>query len=40
MLYDSHAQYDDRRFDADRDEIIMQAHSEGVKLINNIASDM
>ena len=40
MLYDSHAHYDDRQFDADRDEIIMKAHSEGVKFINNIASDM
>ena len=40
MLYDSHAHYDDRRFDADRDEIIMKAYCEGVKFINNIASDM
>lgn len=40
MLYDSHAHYDDRQFDYDRDEIIRKAHSQGVGLINNIASDM
>lgn len=40
MLYDSHAHYDARQFDADRDEIIMQAHNQGVSFINNIASDM
>ena len=40
MLYDSHANYDDRQFDADRYEIIMQAHNQGVSFINNIASDI
>lgn len=40
MLYDSHAHYDDRQFDDDRDEIIRKAHSEGVAFINNIASSI
>ncbi|MBE7011813.1 MAG: TatD family deoxyribonuclease [Ruminococcaceae bacterium] len=40
MLYDSHAHYDDSRFDADRDEMIMKAHREGVAFINNIASSI
>lgn len=40
MLYDSHAHYDDRQFDPDRDEVIRAAHESGVEFINNIASDM
>ena len=40
MLYDSHAHYDDRQFDADRTEVITAAHKCGVGYINNIASDI
>lgn len=40
MLYDSHAHYDDRQFDADRCEVIAAAHKDGVEFINNIASDI
>ncbi len=40
MLYDSHAHYDDARFDADRLEIIETAHKNGVSFINNIGSNV
>ncbi len=40
MLYDSHAHYDDRQFDADRDEMLKSAHESGVAFINNIGSSI
>ncbi len=40
MLYDSHAHYDDKQFDADRFEAIEDAHKSGVDFINNIASNI
>ncbi len=40
MLYDSHAHYDDSQFDSDRHIIIEEAHKNGVKFINNIASNI
>ncbi len=39
-LYDSHAHYDDLRFEADRCEIIEAAHKNGVAFINNIGSNL
>lgn len=32
-LFDSHAHYNDRKFDEDRDEVILKAYNEGVKNI-------
>lgn len=40
MLIDSHAHYDDGRFDGDRDEAIALARSAGVDMIINAASDV
>lgn len=40
MLVDSHAHYDDSRFDSDRDETIRRVHSQGVGYIVNPSSDM
>lgn len=40
ILYDSHAHYDDSRFDLDRDEVILSAHHGGVAFINNIGSNI
>ncbi|MCX7745288.1 MAG: TatD family hydrolase [Clostridia bacterium] len=40
MLFDSHAHFDDERFDSDRDEIILNANKNGVSYILNAASDM
>ena len=33
MFFDTHAHYDDRAFDADRDRVLQDAHAEGVALI-------
>ena len=35
-LFDSHAHYNDERFDQDRDAIISEAHEEGVAKILNV----
>jgi TatD DNase family protein len=40
MLFETHAHYDDQRFDNDRDDVINKAHSDGVSYIINISSDM
>jgi len=40
MLFDSHAHYDDERFDEDRDQVILNAHKSGVSYILNASSDM
>jgi TatD DNase family protein len=39
MLFDTHAHYDDERFEEDRYEIINNAHKEGVSYIINAAAD-
>lgn len=39
-MIDSHAHYDDERFDKDRDEAIMLAKNSGVEIIINAASDI
>ena len=31
-IFDSHAHYDDERFDADRDALLERIHREGVEL--------
>ncbi len=40
MIIDSHAHYDDERFDADREEAIALARESGVDIIINAASDV
>ncbi|HEY9062895.1 MAG TPA: TatD family hydrolase [Pseudobacteroides sp.] len=40
MLFDSHAHYDDEKFQDDRDDIIKKAYEEGVSYILNAASDI
>ena len=39
-FYDTHAHYDDGRFDADRDELLRSIHAGGVALINTIGTDI
>ncbi|HOJ09176.1 MAG TPA: TatD family hydrolase [Clostridiales bacterium] len=40
MLFDTHAHYDDERFDEDRYELLEKIHREGVSYILNAASDI
>ncbi len=40
MLFDTHAHYNDQRFEEDRHEIIRNAHEEGVSYILNASSDI
>ncbi len=39
-IFDSHAHYDDERFDADRDELLQRIHREGVEYIMTIGADL
>ena len=39
-IFDSHAHYDDSRFDGIRDEIITEVHSLGVEKITNIGASL
>jgi len=39
MLFETHAHYDDSRYDPDRDDVINNAHDKGVSYIINISSD-
>ena len=39
MLFDSHAHYDDEKFDNDRSEVINKANENGVSYILNAATD-
>ncbi|MDF2522659.1 MAG: hydrolase, TatD family [Clostridiales bacterium] len=40
MFFDTHAHYDDARFNEDRTETIINAHKNGVRYILNASSDM
>lgn len=40
MYFDSHAHYNDERFDEDRDTLLNRVHEEGVEYIINIGADM
>lgn len=40
MLFDSHAHYDDARFDGDRDALLTSLASHGVGYVANIGADM
>lgn len=39
-IYDTHAHYDDARFDADRDTVLSGLPAQGIAYINNIGCDM
>ncbi len=39
-IFDSHAHYDDERFDPDREEVLEAIHRGGVEWIMNIGSDL
>ena len=39
-IFDTHAHYDDRAFDADRDEVLDSLLSKGVEAVTNIGCDM
>ena len=40
LIFDTHAHYDDERFDADRDELLESIHREGVEYIMTIGADL
>ncbi len=40
MLFDTHAHYDDSRFDGDRDELLRSLPGEGVGLVLNPGCDL
>ena len=40
MLFDTHAHYDDKRFDDDRDELLASMPENGVGLILNPGCDI
>ena len=40
MLFDTHAHYDSRKFDADRDEVLSALSSQGVALVVNPGCDL
>ncbi len=39
-IFDSHAHYDDARFDGDRDEVLASLAASGVERVINVAADM
>ncbi len=39
MYYDTHAHYDDERFDEDRDAVLLSLPENGIELVNNIGTD-
>ncbi len=40
MLFDTHAHYDDERFDEDREELLSSLPEKGVELVINLGSDL
>ena len=40
MIFESHAHYDDERFDEDRDQLLSSMQENGIEYIVNIASDI
>lgn len=40
MYFDTHAHYDDRKFDPDRDELLSSLKDSGVELVMNAACDL
>ena len=40
MYFESHAHYDDERFDDDRDELLASFPAEGIETVVNSSSDI
>lgn len=40
MIFDTHAHYDDRQFEEDREELLGSMRENGVELIVDAASDI
>lgn len=40
MIFDSHAHYDDARFDEDREELLSSLYEQGIKKVLNVGSDL
>jgi TatD DNase family protein len=40
MIFESHAHYDDERFDSDRDDLLEKLPSEGIKYMINVAANI
>ena len=40
MIFDTHAHYDDRKFDADREELIEQLRVSGIGRVVDIGADI
>lgn len=40
MIFESHAHYDDRKFDSDRDELLSSMQDQGIETIINVGSDL
>ncbi len=40
MIFESHAHYDDRRFDPDRKELLLSMEEHGIETIINVGSDL
>lgn len=40
MIFDSHAHYDDARFDEDREELLYALYEQGIKKVMNVGSDL
>ena len=40
MIFDTHAHYDDRKFNKDRDELMKQLRAAGIERIVDIGADI
>ena len=40
MIFESHAHYDDRRFNLDRDELLSSMQEHGIETVVNVGSDL
>ena len=40
MIFDSHAHYDDKAFDEDRDELLSSFENNGIGYVTDIGADM
>ena len=40
IFYDTHAHYDDGRFDSDRDTLLPELYRQGIRLINTLGTDI
>lgn len=40
MIFDSHAHYDDARFDEDREDLLSSLYQQGIRKVMNVGSDL